>query len=323
MGTFKLYPDAVPSQLGGSWHDDGFSWATVYGNEDSIIRFIFSGNCFKLDLDPTPVSLAGLPSGFTPLTAQITVNNPSGGIQSHQFGARQYDIFTEEPLIAGPMQWGLDGPFVYPGAVPPVIDVVSNGMGFRAITTTTPSPGFVFIPYTGFGNTIYIEGTYDAFAYSWTLEPVQEPILPGARITARSIVNLNGINFTQLININPAAPTLSETYIQYLDGDGNTVQVFIPVVNFLFITITLYVFFLPAFPVDPVGDIELFVTGNGTQFSGSVSLGILQIMNANGSGIYRITKDKRSDSRYDRNQPGEITEVKIPNPIAKTGYIGG
>lgn len=284
---------------------------------NDILRFIFDGASIYLDGSPTPIAFGSLPSGFTPASASVNINIEAN-VQPNLGGSCHYHLQQEA---------GNNGPedtlqYIYDFSIPPsMLDIVSNGCGFKVniIVDNGADIAAVAIVYN-----LRIEGTYNIQAFTWVLEPVQEPILPGARVTVRSVGSANGgLGFTQLINVNPAAPTLSETYIQYLDGDGNTIQVFIPVANFLFITLFLYVFLLPSFPVAPVGDIELFVTGDGTQFSGSVSLGILQVMNADGSGIYRITKNKRSDSRYDRDQPGEITEVAIPNPIAKTGYIGG
>lgn len=62
--------------------------------------------------------------------------------------------------------------------------------------------------------------------------------------------------------------------------------------------------------------------GTVTIFSGSIELGTLTIYIATGSGIYRIVKNKRNDTQYDR-ETGLTTNVAIPEPFGETGFIGG
>lgn len=63
--------------------------------------------------------------------------------------------------------------------------------------------------------------------------------------------------------------------------------------------------------------------GTGTQFSGSVKLGILQILGATASGIYKIVPDKRSDTVYiDSPASDETIEMAIPYPHGKTFFVG-
>jgi len=56
---------------------------------------------------------------------------------------------------------------------------------------------------------------------------------------------------------------------------------------------------------------------------GTIFVGIITILIENASGIYRIIKDKTADTLYDRDTPGATINVRIPNPFAKTGFIGG
>jgi hypothetical protein len=63
--------------------------------------------------------------------------------------------------------------------------------------------------------------------------------------------------------------------------------------------------------------------GTATIFSGSVELGTLTIYLASGSGIYRIVKNKRNDTQYDRSTPSATIDVAIPEPFGETGFIGG
>lgn len=74
----------------------------------------------------------------------------------------------------------------------------------------------------------------------------------------------------------------------------------------------------------PAGDTEFFFFGNflaGQQFSGSVMLGIHQVLVADGSGIYQLVVGKRNDTIYDRDTPGATIDVKIPNPFIKSGFV--
>lgn len=69
----------------------------------------------------------------------------------------------------------------------------------------------------------------------------------------------------------------------------------------------------------PPGPTTVIITG--TQFSGSVVLGELEILEAEGSGIYRFIPNQRHDSLYASARDGTTYDVKIPNPSAKTGFF--
>lgn len=61
----------------------------------------------------------------------------------------------------------------------------------------------------------------------------------------------------------------------------------------------------------------------GTQFSGTVPLGTLFVITANGSGIYRIVTNKTNDTIYSSVRDGSTYDTKIPNPKFKTGFVRG
>lgn len=71
--------------------------------------------------------------------------------------------------------------------------------------------------------------------------------------------------------------------------------------------------------LDTVVTITVKVKVVGTTFSGTVTLGTLNILIADVTGMYVMIKDKRSDTVYDRT--GDTREIKIPDPFAKTGFI--
>jgi len=72
----------------------------------------------------------------------------------------------------------------------------------------------------------------------------------------------------------------------------------------------------------PYGGRRLMLTGTGnnTFFVGEVALQNYNITLVEGSGLYKLTNNKRNDTYYDRGvTPVETVDLKIPDPYAKTG----
>lgn len=133
-----------------------------------------------------------------------------------------------------------------------------------------------------------------------------------SRLKNKIIVDSDTIDLTTLISI---------AYV-YIGFDGFIHSIITPKSEFLTQTTTEITFILP----DPCRffDEPISVTFTGIQFSGSVPLGILSILYANASGMYKITVNKTNDTIYgDSSISPETHDVKIPNPFAKTGYVGG
>lgn len=72
---------------------------------------------------------------------------------------------------------------------------------------------------------------------------------------------------------------------------------------------------IPTYEPPDVG----ILSDGGLQLNGTVPLTLLK----NVSGIYTLVPGKRNDTLYDRQTGQTSVDVKIPNPTAKTGYIGG
>ena len=87
-------------------------------------------------------------------------------------------------------------------------------------------------------------------------------------------------------------------------------------------TPTLLTFLVPE-SCDDAGLMSLTATGDGFQFSGPVVLGTMTVLLTNGSGIYRLVTGKRNDTYYRSQRDGTTIDIKIPNPTAKTGFVGG
>src|SRR6185295_676803 len=59
-------------------------------------------------------------------------------------------------------------------------------------------------------------------------------------------------------------------------------------------------FIIPSDFIVTEDSVTISVEGDGTQFSGTISLGVLPILNENVSGIYRIVTNKTNDTVYAR-----------------------
>ena len=71
----------------------------------------------------------------------------------------------------------------------------------------------------------------------------------------------------------------------------------------------------------PVNIVIICGDPTGTQFTGSVPLGNFTIIVANASGIYRLVDGKTNDTLYATARDGSTYDVKIPNPLGKTGFF--
>jgi hypothetical protein len=155
-----------------------------------------------------------------------------------------------------------------------------------------------------------ITGNYAILNFSWTLD-TPGPVNPGDTIQISSNpLNANHLKLNQL--------TPSIVYINDLGAHEVSITDIITQTEFSLI------FTLPSLPGGNNGIIYIDGLGNGTQFSGSVVLGSLVILIENASGIYRIIADKTNDTLYvDSANSNTTANVKIPDPFAKTGFIGG
>lgn len=72
-------------------------------------------------------------------------------------------------------------------------------------------------------------------------------------------------------------------------------------------------------------EMTLQVTGSGGVLVGSVgSEDTPLVLSTNPTGLYTLVQDQRFDRIYTRNvDPDDTTDVAIPRPFGKTGYIGG
>jgi hypothetical protein len=160
-------------------------------------------------------------------------------------------------------------------------------------------------------------GEYSNLTFTYTID-TPNPIKIGHDVSVSSVgPDLGGLDLSATTSID----------LTYLDNGSVPHTINIPYSNFTFINTYQLIFIIPI--IFRTIWINLGITSrsitivaniNGTQFSGSITLGTRTILYENVSGIYEIVKGKTSDTVYDRT--GTTLEVKIPNPFIKTGYIG-
>lgn len=104
------------------------------------------------------------------------------------------------------------------------------------------------------------------------------------------------------------------------------VGVYIPRRNIITFTSSILRFRMPVGLGIPYGGRRLMLVGTttGVFFDGKFPLQNYNIMLVNGSGLYRLTPNKRNDTYYDRSvTPVETVDLAIPQPRAKSGFFNG
>jgi hypothetical protein len=314
MGTFIGKANAIigRSEVGAIWSvtpggatSDAALLAAIQGisiaqgivaNATPNTMFIsFSIELF-LDGGVTPILSANdLPPGFTVTSLDLVArigNDLSAGV-----GAFALEFVPAESIdISGTTGASPIYTYTIPHALPVSnIHLFSEQIGFES-----QFPGGA-----GSVNTslyyIILQGTYDLIPFQWTLDPIS-----GSNVDIGDLVTITS---------DPNDP-------DHLLLDQLTISMSCGTVVPIIQTETLFTFLIPG-SCTGNGSTSITATGNGTQFSGSVSLGTLNILLTNGSGIYVLTPGATHDTLYSSLRDGTTRNVKIPNPFAKTGFIGG
>lgn len=200
-------------------------------------------------------------------------------------------------------------------ALPSIIHFLGLNNFVGTMESVNQSPGdndsifFLYSPtysYPGNGgvNGAQLEGEYVLWSTQLTLTP--SDALPGDLITLTDGAN----QLDQIVSLSAVQ----------IDEDGNIVEVPIVIISQTPGQIT---FNLPLSGLLP-GEFPTAIIGllDGVEFDGSVLLGILQAIYADGSGIYTLVPNKTNDTLYDRSVTPSVTiDVKIPNPIVKIGLL--
>lgn len=332
-GTFIIRPTGQDSlsgtgfSLGGgasnsvqAVHDiDSFfiEMLAINSNKSGQIRYNFTGASIYLDGSSTPISFQSLPSGWTPLTATLVVDGAPGGNTDINSTAGspsvtttisnvylQFDSLTEKLFTVSASYGGSGNPvnndipqpynFIFPYALS-AINLINNGCGIR---WNLIASGANNIAITGIDR-LYIQGTYQILAFQFQLSSSSNPssnrVFKGTKITISSASG----GLTHLLKTGP----YSGVSISWIDSSGvlhtyNVLQAdIIEETDFIII---FYLFINVIFTDLPSNgtNITIGVTGDGTQFSGSIAVGSPFVFIADGSGIYVITPNKRNDTLY-------------------------
>jgi len=316
-------------------HDDDADYIDISTTSGSRqIRYNFSGASIYLDGSITPTSFQNLPSGWTPLSATLIADGSGTLIQALAgtpgFGPTianmylQFDTFSEKLFtITAPFDsiiHTLNGPFNYSlSSVPSALDLINNGCGVR-IGSIVVSANHIAETII---NRLYISGTYGINQFSFTLSDNGSAIFPNNNVT---ITSPDG-------GLNNLYPNGGVSLTWRNPNNGGFYTYYILLLHFKLLTpniITFPVFHdVPPYNLPPPGTpVNVVVTGNGVQFSGSIAVGSF-ILITNGSGIYQITKDKRNDTIYDRlgNQiinvynTFELEDEEIEEPIINKNLV--
>lgn len=155
---------------------------------------------------------------------------------------------------------------------------------------------------------------------TWSFTNSTPNVLPGG------IVDLTEINAKlgdfDINNFKIYWDTLEDETDVNPNFPGWTGGILIPRYLILEFTSTHFRFIMPS--NIPYGGRRLMLTGTGvgTQFVGEFPIQNFNITLVDGSGLYTLVEDQHHDTYYDRSvSPVVTTDLKIPDPFAKTGFI--
>lgn len=265
----------------------------------------------------SPVDINELPVGFniTSMTANLkTVGVANGGdltqylklffdttnISSFLNPTAWNSLFPIDPATFGLLSYTVD----FSLTPKSLNSILADGFGISGVDPITNGAPYILF------NEAYVTGVYNLVTGLSTSPDNHDPVSIGDTVQINSDGTHDLTEITQLD-------------LMYTDTNGDLQTVNIPTSDFI-IWITLQITFIwPTLP-DRDPDFDVLMVVQGTEFSGSVTLGALAILIANGSGIYKLTDGKSNDTVYQDSASGPTTvDVAIPNPFVETGFIGG
>lgn len=268
------------------------------------LRFNFVGNSIYLDGSLTPISINNLPIGWTPLTAILSVYPTPTLFQS----ANQSNHYF---LQLGTLTEGVqDTPSLAYSSPPTAIDLITNGCGIRIAETVANAAGIGDIEL----NELVIEGTYGINQTQAQIVQ-QDPSTPVATgDSVRFIITTAeaGDLQTQGTTIYGTLDNVTQIQLSWVDLSGNAQTTLIDDTHNAYSIIihnsSELVFTLPLGFGSFSGPVNITFVFEGTQFSGSVLMGTLQVLFENASGIYALNTSQTNDELYVR--AGFTTDTK-------------
>lgn len=304
-GTFERF-SRLRTFSGGPWRVDPGSETlenvilVLHGRMtaefDTLTTFIY------LDGDyTTPIGINDLPLGFRVTAAQIDLGLVMGA-SSAIVNCLAY--ITTKNYVEPP-----DSGFL----VTPIIPKPSNAALFSIATLTIDGTsglaGAAVTVVTGVGPILGLEefgisGTYDTYGFTYDITPAD-----GSSVNINDVIVIKSV-----ITGGPGDLGLDLSQVSISMACGTVV----PIIQ----SPELFVFKIPV-TCKNAGASAVIATGNGVQFSGTITLGTLTILNTNASGLYTLVKNKTSDTLYNNARDGSTRDTMVPTPFVKTGFIGG
>lgn len=303
MGTFRarftIFSEAGDAFSTSGAGDDVEKFYDGNSNKNGTITFHLTGDCFFLDGAVVGIQFGELPAGFVPIPPlEITSPGAFGtqvGFITTNGAATVQETITYE-------QYGPRTESVGPGVGNQVITIndldIDSALGLLALLSIQAIKTLGSLAVASITAVLDVSGEYGVQSFSWSIE-TPGPVAGGDEIV--------------VVATDPEFSLTDVTEICFTFG-----SLTICTTDFIEQTPTRLVFVLPS-GVDYTG----FVSITGTTFSGSVFLGSLEYLFEDASGIYKLVKNKTSDTIYAPARDGTTVDVKIPNPRAKSGFIGG
>ena len=316
MGTIQAFPVSVTEVGTPAWTLNGGASSAVLvcsGQDVGDLATGFPlGNNQTYSLECAPVAnilingvatpFSGLPAGFAITDLKIFL----GGITNNPNNFTSFQLFYDGTLIFSNPLFHMNGAqfFDITSTIPVVLPVDLYNAHWKMVMVSDSSGSGVL--EVGGGSGFYITGTFAITNFTSSLSPNSQPVGPGSIITVTSDPNdPNAMDLSKLTSVN-------------ITGDGG---LNLNVTSFTTATTNLLVFTVPSFGGPTPQVITLNAVGNGSQFSGSIKLGILEtIYFINAPGIYFLDSTATADTLY--NPDGGTIVVPIPNPFFKTGFVG-
>lgn len=165
--------------------------------------------------------------------------------------------------------------------------------------------------------------------------PAGEPIKPGDRIRIEvptpmdegdhDLINVDQVQFTfgdRTITINKDGTfTITDGDDTFFTQEDSPYVIYWDLI-LIIITIPFYGFEDYEGPVDIAPVVNPPTPFPPTEFSGSITIGAIEILFTDASGVYNITPNKTNDTIYDPARDGTTLNVAIPKPYIRTGFIG-
>lgn len=342
-GTFIIRPTHVDSQSGSGFYIVGTLdyVEAIHVNNDGLlmglnsilpvsgeIRYNFVGDSIYLDGSSVPISFQTLPAGFTPITATLISPNSDftgillGNTIGSSLALKVYFQFNSQnkKLIADFFTQDITetaGPYSFvANPVPSMLSLINNGCGINWELTGTPGANHSGL---AFFDDLHIFGTYNILRSQFSLSNPTVPISVGDKIEITSPTNSASdikqilfdyidpvTNTDKQIILNLNSNNITENTSENVVINGNIISG----TNFIiFQSAKFFQFYLPFGFGTFSGTVTITLVVKGTQFSGSVVIGTLQILFEDTTGIYTLVKGQTNDLLYFRE--GHTTDIKF------------